>query len=663
MRYVHVDFDVSLRMMNIMMRKNIVLVLCAMILNASLLTAQINRQMKIESIEESMKINPEPEKALVIVRSQIPNLRFESNRNIDKVHEVSSGYWEVWLPAGTHLLKFDADGYERLELPAKNFGKKRTYELRILAVGFAPTSRADENLIDVAFRLHQDSVFSSYGDFAPMVSKARSITYKIPKGVYVFKFQKDGYKDEIRKLTVAQPVSQDVELVAGTSTVKFSLPGMIHITSDPAGAEIMLNGQRIGVTPYQAELTPGTHQLELRKLLHYPNISEFSLKEGETKSLALSMKPRFGSIVVTSIPEGARITIDGKYAGTSPLAKREIESGTHIVRGVMAMYDDAMQKVTVADGELKNITLTLDPAFGSLIVRSAPVDGAEVFIDGKKAGTTPFKADRLGSGKYIVTLVMPLYGVVEEELVVEVGKETVRTFALSQYYGTLTVSAPDCDLFLGEKNIGRGTYHGQLEPGRYTVRADRGEKYLPVEKNIFIKVGDNELVNLEAQARMGSVSVLVNPEEASGAEILVNNEPKGRAPLVLPLLIGDYTITARAANFLDAVQTVSVKERESIKLNMELLTYEGSRDQVRGRWAAVKWTGAAATAVAGGAALYFRAQSTANFTNYTNASTTASALAYRQKVNDNDRLYNLSLAVATAAISSAVISWIIQSVY
>ena len=66
---------------------------------------QLNRQMKVESFEESSKINTEPDKSLVIVHSQVQNLRFDSNRKIDRVNQVTSGDWEVWLPAGTPFIE------------------------------------------------------------------------------------------------------------------------------------------------------------------------------------------------------------------------------------------------------------------------------------------------------------------------------------------------------------------------------------------------------------------------------------------------------------------------------------------------------------------------------------------------------------------------------
>ncbi|MGD1046293.1 MAG: PEGA domain-containing protein [Bacteroidota bacterium] len=93
--------------------------------------AKLVEQMTIDSFKESSKINTEQDKAYILIHSQIPFLRFDSNRKIDQVNQLSSGDWEVWLPAGTHILKITADGFQRLELPPMNFGKKRSYEMTI----------------------------------------------------------------------------------------------------------------------------------------------------------------------------------------------------------------------------------------------------------------------------------------------------------------------------------------------------------------------------------------------------------------------------------------------------------------------------------------------------------------------------------------------------
>jgi TolB-like protein len=286
-----------------------IVTLCLLI---SLATAQqLNRQMKVESFGESRKINTEPDKSLVLVRSQVQNLRFDSNRKIERVNQVSSSDWEVWLPAGTHILKIDAEGFERLELPVQSYGRKKAYELKIVAIDFGSANRADENLIDVTFQINESNVFSSYNEFAPTLTKGNTIAYKIPRGDYTFRFQKEGFADEVQKVAVTEAAKIAIELKQGTSTKITTLPSKVVIKSEPSGAEILINGQKYGTTPFQGEIVAGTCQLELRKPLYYPNISTFTVEEGKALELPINLKSRFGDVTVNSnVPNIAVMDFD-----------------------------------------------------------------------------------------------------------------------------------------------------------------------------------------------------------------------------------------------------------------------------------------------------------------------------------------------------------------
>ena len=282
-----------------------IVTLCLLLSLAS--AQQLNRRMKVESFGESRKINTEPDKSLVLVRSQVQNLRFDSNRKIDRVNQVSSSDWEVWLPAGTHILKIDADGFERLELPVQNYGRKKAYELKIVAVSVASAANDEENMIDITFQINESNVFSSYNDLAPTLTKGKTIAYKIPRGDYTFRFQKEGFADEVQQVAVTEPITITIELKQGTSTRITTPPSKVVIKSEPPGAEILINSQKYGKTPYQGEILAGTFQLELRKPLYYPNISSFTVEEGKALELPINLKSRFGDVAVTSTVQNVAV--------------------------------------------------------------------------------------------------------------------------------------------------------------------------------------------------------------------------------------------------------------------------------------------------------------------------------------------------------------------
>lgn len=621
--------------------------------------------MQVDSLYESVKINPEADKALVIVHSQVPNLKFDSNRKIEKVNKVSSGDWELWLPAGTHILKVDAEGYQRLELAPYNFARKRTYELKIVAVGFAPTARSDENLFELTFRCNEDSVYSSYGDFAPMLSKGKVISYKLPRGEYTFRFRKKGFDEEIRSVKVNQSAQSNIALKpsSSVSSLSFSLPGMIVIASEPTGAEIILDGQKIGTTTYQGELTAGNHQLELRKPLFYPNISTFSLQEGKTQSLSLNLKPRFGYLTVASNVQNSRVVLDGKPIGAAPIAKKETESTKHSLRVELDLYHPYIEEFTLRDGEEKKIMVALEPAFGSLEVTSLPEGDAGVFLDGQKVGVTPYANSKLSSGKYILKVQKQLFNDVEEEIVIADKQSVKKAVTLPKNFGELIVKAPQSTIYVNGATVGTDVYRGRLAPGRYELKATRGTLYIPAEKEEHLSVGEEKEIVLEPKPRLGSLSVLVEPLQASDAEIYVGSELKGKAPLVFALLLGDYNVTARRANFLDVTQTVTIKENEKSKLVFTMLTYEGSLQATRDKWGTAKTISLAATALAAVAGAYCYYQTQVNYDHYKAATTSNDAENYRKLTERNNTYYTISVSVAGVAAVSSLVSRIAQGTY
>ncbi|MBM4165493.1 MAG: PEGA domain-containing protein [Ignavibacteria bacterium] len=626
-------------------------------------TQTLNRQMKVDTLYQSSRVVLETDKAVIMVHSQIPNLRFESNRRIDKVTQVSSGDWEVWIPYGTHILKIDADGFQRLELPATNFAQKRSYEMAIKAVGFAPDRIADENLFEIVFKLSEDNVYSSYGNFSPTLSKSKTISYKLPQGEFTFRFSKDGFADETKTMNVSQNQQLDITLKAGTTTQIFSLPGIVQITSEPSGAEILVNGQKVGATPYQGELVAGNHQLELRKALYHSDVSTFTIEEGKTKSLSLKLKPRFGILNVTEQPSGTSVYLNDKFIGEAPITNYTIESQTYSLLLTQKFYHDSTFSLEVRDGETYTITTQMRPAFGTLSVTSSPENNAEVFLDGKKAGVTPFTNNKLTSGKYLLKVSKELYNDTEEQILIEDGKTTTKTILLNKNYGELNVTANESKIFLNNKEVGEGTYTARLNAGRYQLRAERGEKYTSDEKEVYVSVGENKNITLTPTPKLGSVSVFVEPMEASDAEIFVNEEYKGTAPKVLPLLIGDYRITAKKNNFLDKTETISLLENDKKQVRFELLTYEGTRQQSIDRWARGKWISIAGATLATGVGTYFFL-SAEKKNDYYNAATNGTDVKNFRDIRDKHQLYfQISVGGAGAFLAGTIYSWVMEKSY
>ncbi len=67
-----------------------------------------------------------------------------------------------------------------------------------------------------------------------------------------------------------------------------------------------------------------------------------------------------GAIAVDSRPRGARVTIDGRAVGVTPLSAPGLAPGAHRVRVELAGYKPVATAVTVKAGETARIAVTLE---------------------------------------------------------------------------------------------------------------------------------------------------------------------------------------------------------------------------------------------------------------------------------------------------------------
>jgi PEGA domain-containing protein len=137
-----------------------------------------------------------------------------------------------------------------------------------------------------------------------------------------------------------------------------------------------------------------------------------------------------GRLLVRSTPAGARVFLDGKDAGATPMTLRGLTRGSHSVRLVREGYAPAERTVSFTAArpaqslivELPRPSATsrvpVSPPSpsalagrytGSLGIASLP-PGATVYIDGKEVGTTPLRVPAIDAGSHVVRLERDGYG-------------------------------------------------------------------------------------------------------------------------------------------------------------------------------------------------------------------------------------------------------------
>ncbi len=119
--------------------------------------------------------------------------------------------------------------------------------------------------------------------------------------------------------------------------------------------------------------------------------------------------PTVGTLLVESEPSGAEVSVDGEARGTTPLELGELPFGEHEVKltlkGYAAESHDVLFSAESPTAELQATLSKRRATTGTANFASMPA-GATVFVDGKRAGTTPLNGLRLQPGEHDVSLIL-----------------------------------------------------------------------------------------------------------------------------------------------------------------------------------------------------------------------------------------------------------------
>ena len=243
-----------------------------------------------------------------------------------------------------------------------------------------------------------------------------------------FQYVTPGYHTVEISLSGYFPYSTSVNVAAGgTSSVSASLSpmqttGSLRVTSSPPGAEIYVDEIYRGYTPMTVgSLATGGHTVRLHLAGYQDNSQNVNIGSGSQSVVSVTMTPVYqpttGDILVSSIPDGAAIYLDGNYRGRTseknPFDITGVAPGTHTVALLKSGYRDYSADVTVSAGRTTTVSAVLTPgsvppSVGQVSVESTP-SGADVYLDNTYRGFTPLILHDVPAGSHSILLRMSGY--------------------------------------------------------------------------------------------------------------------------------------------------------------------------------------------------------------------------------------------------------------
>lgn len=210
----------------------------------------------------------------------------------------------------------------------------------------------------------------------------------------------------------------------------------ITISSSPSSADVYIEGAYKGTTPLDltGQYAVGSYSIEIRKEGYVSWLGTMAVKASGTTSISATLTPYTGSVEVTSVPDGATISLDGTYAGISPTTISDIRTGVHAITLKKDGYYNWDSEITIIKGKTVSINAKMEtrdiPYDGSINIQSTP-SNAEVYIDGEFKGYTPLVIRELGPSNYHISL--KLVGYYDWDGSVDVGIDEQEKISANLY--------------------------------------------------------------------------------------------------------------------------------------------------------------------------------------------------------------------------------------
>lgn len=299
------------------------------------------------------------------------------------------------LEAGEHLFEISRTGYTDVSFYEKiEGGAKIGREIVLLETGRSPAAEKP-----ATHRLH---LVSSPPDAVVYVNEEERgrtpCDLDLPAGRHRLRLVKTHFEPHAVELAVEAPGSREYELARIRARVAFD--------SDPRGATVYVDGQKVGVTPATAEaVEAGSHKAVFVLDGHYDQTASFEVVSrdplGPPVKATLQRIPP-GRLTVDAELKGVEVHIDGRPAGRTPLT-RAVETGRRRIRvlGVerlVAVDPGADVKLSLS---LRDLELAKVEA-GDFRYGSADARPGEVYARGEKTGAYAVDLYEVTNEQYLI---------------------------------------------------------------------------------------------------------------------------------------------------------------------------------------------------------------------------------------------------------------------
>lgn len=404
----------------------------------------------------------------------------------------SNGNYDLELAYGTYSYRVEADYYYETQNVFDVNDKTRSITIQLKqAFGWLSFENTAESSGAEVF-IDEKSI-----------GKLPIANYMLKSGSYKIKVKKPMFHDFTEQI-----VMNDSGKIRLIPRLKQAF-GWLNLenTAESSGAEVFIDGKSIGKLPIaNYTLKSGSYEIKVKKPLYHDFTEQIEIKDGGEIKITPKLKPNYATITfVVSHEETGAIWVDGEYKGEDKWTGR-IEAGKHLIEVHKDNHRTTKRELIFGVGEEHTVLLEKpQPIFGSLKITSNPAN-ADVWLDDKKVGTTPYQSGLILIGSHKVEVKNQSYQSEVANVVVQENLETVKDFTLSQYCNATIYTKPATSVRVGDMDWNDAPYKIHVPPGNYEIVAFAPNGYAHYRKTHYLD-GNVEELHLKLRRKRESTQL------------------------------------------------------------------------------------------------------------------------------------------------------------
>ena len=498
---------------------------------------------------------------------------------VDRREHENGEIW-FWVPTSVVNLKFSCRGYIDIpKIPVSRLESGHVYRLKFrndavvetvtnvgvtsnyLKINVFPA----DAIVSLGKRNSDYSLLTEYltdGFFSKRLDIGRYY-YKIEHEMYE---TKEGYFD----LTKESP----------THEVKLSPAyGYLNIRTVPAGANVFVDGERVGVSPISkyGPVKRGNHRIRVQKSEYHPLEQSVNvIGDAQTQAVTISLNAQFATVTCICDDASADLYVDNEYKAKGRWTGNLSSSVTHTLEARRESHRSQSISFSVRDGETitKKVGAPV-PLYGMLVVETSP-SACNVVVDGKEVGKSPL-VHQLLIGEHTVSLSHDNY--ISETHSVKISHNQETTLDESLVKGrlkakvTVTTSSPTAAIYRNGTYLGYKKWSGVLEEGEYVFTTKQNDCY---DGELRYTLKGSSPVTLTVPAPVQKVGYATLKANKDGADIYVTSSDGKKSYFSSPakdkaLPIGNYSAYAsKSGYYTSSSKSFHVYENQNTNVVFDL---------------------------------------------------------------------------------------------